>query len=104
MIENNGRKYYTALECVELINDESTEIHKVWEKKYPNYQNIVLLDQVNRILYEAKKLKKISFVEYTKTEKSNKKYFAFQIDEVIEYISTRDILKQPYNLNFIDKE
>ena len=104
MIEHKGKKFYTTYEITDLINDKNTEIHKVWENKYPNYQNVVLLEQVNRILYEAKKNKKVVFIEYTKTEKAKKKYFAFCIDSVIEYIENRDVLNRAFNIKVIDKE
>ena len=104
MIEHEGKKFYTTYEITDLINDDKTEIHKLWEKKYPNYQNVVLLEQVNRILYEAKRNKKIVFIEYTKTENARKKYFAFWIDSVIEYIENRDVLNRAFNIKVIDKE
>ena len=104
MIENNDKKYYTTYEIADLINDESTEIHKVWNECYPNFQNVVLVEQVNRILYEAKKYKKVSVAEFTKSAKGTKKYFAFLIDDVIEYVKNREILHKTCNLKFIDKE
>ena len=104
MIENNGKKYFTTIEIVELINDETTELHNKWVEKHPNYKEVILLEQVNRILYEAKKNKEISVVEYTKSEKSSKKYFAFLIDDVIAYISKDKAELKPCNVKFIDKE
>lgn len=104
MIEHKGKKFYTTYEITDLINDESTEIHKVWEEIYPNYKNVVLLEQVNRILYEAKKNKKVVFIEYTKTEKAMKKYFAFEVESVIEYIKNRDVLNRAFNIKVIEKE
>ena len=104
MIEHKGKKFYTTYEITELINDESSELHSVWKSKYPNYQNIVLLEQVNRILYEAKKNKKVVFIEYTKTENASKKYFAFDVESVIEYIKNRDVLNRAFNIKVFEKE
>ena len=104
MIEHKGKKFYTTYEITDLINDENTEIHKVWKSIYPNYQNIVLLEQVNRILYEAKKNKKVVFIEYTKSETAKKKYFAFWVEDVIEYIKKRDVLNKAFNIKIVEKE
>ena len=104
MIEYEGKRFYTTYEITELINDSTTDIHNVWKNKYPNYQNVVLLEQVNRILYEAKRNKKVVFIEYTKTEKAQKKYFAFEIGSVIDYIQNRDVLNKAFNIKVINKE
>lgn len=104
MIEHEGKKFYTTYEITDLINDETTEIHKIWKSKYPNYEKVILLEQVNRILYEAKKNKKVVFIEYTKTENAQKKYFAFWVDDVIEYIKNRDVLNRAFNIKVIEKE
>ena len=103
MIEHNGNKYYTTYEIKDLINDASTEIHKLWFEKMPHCKNGVYIDQVSRILYEGKKNKQISFAEFTKTEKGTKKYFAFLLDDVIEFIKIRETYKH-YNITIIDKE
>ena len=104
MIEHKGKKFYTTYEITESINSEDSEIHKVWEEIYPNYKNVVLLEQVNRIIYEAKKSKKIVFIEYTKTENAKKKYFAFDIDSIIEYIKNRDVLNRAFNIKVYEME
>ena len=104
MIEHEGKKFYTTYEITDLINDETTEIHKVWKEKNPNYINVVLREQVTRILYEAKKTKKVVFIEYTKTENASKKYFAFWIDDVIDYVKNRDGLSRAFNIKVVDKE
>ncbi len=103
MIENNGKQYYTAAEIRDLINDSSTEIHAVWKRLFPKYRNVVLLEQVTRILYEAKNYKKIDIVEFTRDENGIKKYFAFYIVDVIEYIKNREEHRTA-NCKFIDKE
>ncbi|MBO6104551.1 MAG: hypothetical protein J6O99_01475, partial [Methanobrevibacter sp.] len=87
-------------EIVELINDPKTEIHKKWKERYKNYENVVLYEQVNRIVYEAKKNKSVAFVEFTRGEKGKKVYFAFLIDDVISYI----IKKKASNIKFVEKE
>ena len=104
MIEHQGKQFYTTYEITDLINDETTEIHQVWENKYPKYKSVVLIEQVNRILYEAKRNKKVVYIEYTKTENASKKYFAFDIDSVIEYIKNRDVLNRAFNIKVIEKE
>ena len=102
MIEHEGEKYYTILEISDLIEDTRTDLHKVWKEKYPNYQNIILPEQVSRVLYEAKRNKDIVFIEYTKTKNANKKYFAFSINSVIEYIQKS--YDRAFNIKVIDKE
>ena len=104
MIENNGKKYYTTYELKDLINDPDTEIHKIWMAAYPRCKEIILQEQVNRILYEAKRNKAVSIVEYTMGEKGQKKYFAFLLDDVIEYIKNREFMPKASNIKFIDKE
>lgn len=104
MIEHKEKKYYTTYEITKLINDPDTEISKIWEEKYPNFQKIILLEQVNRILYEAKKYKKVEFAEYTKTENAKKKYFAFEYQSVIDYIKNRDVSNKAYNIKVVEKE
>lgn len=104
MITHEGKNYYTTYEITDLINDEKTEIHKIWKAKYPNYMNVVLLEQVNRIVYEAKKNKKIVFIEFIKTENATKKYFAFDIDSLIDYIQNRDVLNRAFNIKVFNKE
>ncbi|MCR5436198.1 MAG: hypothetical protein K6E97_03935 [Treponema sp.] len=100
MIEHEGKKYYTTREIVELINDNSTEIHQKWKERYKNYEEVILFEQVNRIVYEAKKNKSVAFVEFTRGEKGKKIYFAFFIDDVITYIDK----KKASNIKFVDKE
>ena len=100
MIEHNGKKYYTTYEIADLITDESTELHKKWKLLYPNWDSVILLEQVNRVLYTAKNNKEVSFVEFTRGEKGKKKYLAFLIDDVFTYINK----KHASNMKFIDKE
>ncbi len=100
MIENGSKKYYTIYELVDLIENPDTEIHKIWKEVYPKYEKIVLFEQVNRVVYEGKKNKAISFVEFTKGENGKKKFYAFLDDDVINYV----IQKRGSNMKFIDKE
>ena len=102
MIEHDGKKFYTIYEITDLIEDSTTELHKVWEKKYPNYRNVILVEQVSRVLYEAKRNKAVVFIEYTKTKNANKKYFAFSVESVIEYMQKSD--DRAFNIKVIDKE
>lgn len=87
MIEHNGKKYYSIMELIDFINDEDTELHSVWKRYFPKYKNVVLLDQVSRILGAAKKAKKIDFLEYTKHPETFRKYYAYTILDVINYIT-----------------
>ena len=104
MIEQNGKKYYTTYELVKLITDSTTELSQAWQKYKPNYQNVILLEQVCRIVYEGKKKRKISVVEFTKSEKASKKYYAFLLDDVINYLSSRESDRKVYNVKVIEKE
>ena len=100
MIENNGKKYYTPYEIVDLINNPDTEIHKKWKERFPKFENIILYEQVTRIIYEAKKNKEVAFVQFTRGEKGKKIYYAFLIDDVLTYINKT----KAANIKFIDKE
>lgn len=102
MIEHEKKKYFTNYELLELIRDENTELHKAWKAAFPKFENVILLEQVNRVLYEAKKYKKVEFVEFTKTKSSKKKYFAFEINSVIDYIS--NYKDRIFNIKVINKE
>ena len=104
MIEHNGKKFYTTYEITDLINDEKTDIHQIWEEKYPKYRKVVLLEQVNHILYEAKKNKKVLHIEFTKSETATKKYYAFELESVIDYIKNRDVLSRAFNIRVLEKE
>ena len=103
MIENKGKKYYTTYEIKDMVNEPDTELHKLWFENMPHQRDFVLIEQVNRIMYEGKNNKHISVAEFTRTENGKKKYFAFLIDDVFEYVKTRESLKQ-YNVKFTDKE
>lgn len=100
MVECNGKTYYTTYELVDFIKDETTELHREWEKHLNNYKNVVLLEQVNRIVYDAKKNKDISFVEYTRGKNGKKKYYAFLVEDLIKYI----VNKSASNIKVINKE
>ena len=57
MIENNGKRYYTPYEIVDLITNSDTDIHKKWKERFPKYENVILFEQVNR--KKKKKIKKL---------------------------------------------
>lgn len=100
MIENNGKRYFTPYEIVDMISNSDTEIHKKWKDRFPKYENVILFEQVNRILYEAKKNKEVAFVQFTRGEKGKKVYYAFLLEDVITYISK----SKASNIKVIDKE
>ena len=100
MIEHKGKKFYTTYEIVDLINNPETEIHKNWKNCFPKYENVILYEQVTRILYEAKKHKEITFVQFTKGKNGKKVYYAFLLEDVISYINKT----KASNIKFIDKE
>lgn len=106
MIENNGKNYYTTFEMLELVNDENTEVSKLWKKRFPKRKNreIVLFEQVSRVLYQAKKEKKVSCIEFTKCEGGSKKYFAFSLEGVIEFLKQDSNFIKAFNIKIIDKE
>ena len=100
MIENNGKRYFTPYEIVDMISNSDTEIHKKWKDRFPKYETVILFEQVNRILYEAKKNKEVAFVQFTRGEKGKKVYYAFLLEDVITYISK----SKASNIKVIDKE
>ena len=102
MIESNGKKYYTTYELKDMINDETTELHKLWFEKMPHCKNAVYIEQVSRILYEGKENKQISFAEFTRSENGKKKYFAFLLDDVIEFVKSRETYKH-YNVKIVER-
>ena len=102
MIESKGKKYYTTYELKDIINDPDAELHKLWFKKMPHSKNVVYIEQVSRVLYEGKKNNQISFAEYTRSEKGTKKYFAFLLEDVIEYVKIRETYKH-YNVKIVER-
>ena len=100
MIKRNNIKYYTTYEIVDLINDPRSELYSIWRKFYPKCEKVILLEQVNRIVFTAKKLKKISFIEFTRGVNGKKKYYAFPVDDLIKYIEQY----HASNIKLIDKE
>lgn len=91
MIENKGKKYYTPREMLEIITDEKTELSKAWKKRFPKFQKIVLLDQINRVLTDARRNGEISFLSYNKSPDANREYYAFTLEDVIDYLETKSI-------------
>ena len=86
MIENKGKRYYTPREMLEIITDEKTELSKAWKKRFPKFQSIVLLDQINRVLNDARRNKEISFISFNKSQHAHKEYYAFTLEDVIDYL------------------
>ena len=86
MIENGGKKYYTPNELIDFIKDETTELSKVWKKTFPKFENVVLLDQINRVFSEARKTNSINYIQFKKNKAANKSFYAYAIEDVIDYL------------------
>ena len=86
MIENGNKKYYTPNELLDFIEDETTELSKTWKKTFPKFENVVLLDQINRVFSEARKNKSINYVQFKKNKDANKSFYAYAIEDVIDYL------------------
>lgn len=86
MIENNDKKYYTTMELMDFIHDDSTKLSQVWKKTFPKFEKVVLLDQISRVFGEAKKNNLINYIKYKKTESANKSFYAYAIEDVIDYL------------------
>ena len=86
MIEFNEKKYYQPIELIDFINDSSTKLGKLWKQKFPKYQQVVLLDQINRVLKFARAERKINFIKFKKYRKSEKLFYGYAVEDVIEYL------------------
>ena len=86
MIENKSKKYYTPNELLDFIEDESTELSKTWKKTFPKFENVVLLDQINRVFSEARKNNSIVYIQFKKNKDANKSFYAYAIEDVIDYL------------------
>ena len=96
MIENGNKKYYTTNELIDFIEDESTELSKIWKETFPKFGRVVLLDKIARVFSEAKKINQINYIQYKKNKDSNKLFYAYAIEDVIDY------LKNSYPKKFYD--
>ena len=101
MIEYDGKKYYTPVEILDLIEDGTSDLSKVWKKHFPNYKNVVLLDQINRVLQTARHERKINYMKFKKSPKSEKLFYAFTEKDVIEYLENT---KKEFDICINEKE
>ncbi|MBQ3642245.1 hypothetical protein II906_10040 [bacterium] len=102
MIENNGIKYYQTNEISKFIEDADSEIGKKWRLRYKQ-RGAILSEQVQRILYNAKKERKIPFVVYKKNESAKKKFFGFSLKDVMDFLD-KEFPENIVNLEFVNKE
>ena len=86
MIEYEGKNYYTPVEILDLIEDEKSDLSVVWNKHFPNYKAIVLLDQIKRVLQTARLERKINYMKFRKSLKSEKMFYAFTEKDIIDYL------------------
>lgn len=102
MIENNGIKYYQTNEISKFIEDADSEIGKKWRLRYKQ-RGAILSEQVQRVLYNAKKERKIPFVVYKKNESAKKKFFGFSLKDVMDFLD-KEFPENIVNLEFVNKE
>ena len=102
MIENKNKKYYTINELLDFIENESTELSKVWKTTFPKFANVVLLDQIARVFGEAKRNKQINYIQFKKNKDSQKSYYAYAIEDVIDYLKN-SYPKKIYDLTVHNK-
>lgn len=102
MIENNGIKYYQTNEISKFIEDADSEIGKKWRLRYKQ-RGAILSEQVQRVLYNAKKEKKIPYVVYKKNESAKKKFFGFSLKDVMDFLD-KEFSENIVNLEFVNKE
>ncbi len=86
MIENGNKKYYTPNELLDFIEDEKTELSKAWKKTFPKFENVVILDQINRVFSEARKNNSMNYIQFKKNKDANKLFYAYAIEDVIDYL------------------
>ena len=86
MIENGNKKYYTPNELLDFITDEKTELCKIWKKTFPKFEEVVLLDQINRVFAEARKHNSIVYIQFKKNKDVNRLYYAYAVEDVIDYL------------------
>ena len=86
MIENGNKKYYTSNELLDFIEDENMELSKVWKKTFPKFENVVILDQINRVFSEARKNNSMNYIQFKKNKDANKLFYAYAIEDVIDYL------------------
>ena len=86
MIENGNKEYYTPNELLDFIEDEKTELSKAWKKTFPKFENVVILDQINRVFSEARKNNSMNYIQFKKNKDANKLFYAYAIEDVIDYL------------------
>lgn len=86
MIENGNKKYYTTNELQDFIENEKTEISRIWKNTFPKFDRVVLLDQINRVFSEARKNNTINYIQFKKNKDANKSFYAYAIEDVIDYL------------------
>jgi hypothetical protein len=101
MIEFNSKKYYQPIELIDFINDSSSKLSKLWKQKFPKYQQVVLLDQINRVLKTARAESKINFIKFKKYKNSEKMFYGFAVEDVIEYLENN---QQVFDIELNKKE
>ena len=107
MIENNGKKYYTAFEIRQMLNDGyEDQLNQFWRIRFPKKKNreVILLEQVSRVLHQARKDKKISYIEFTKCQGGSKKYYAFPLEDIVEYLQQDSNFIKAFDIKTINKE
>lgn len=90
MIKYDGKKYYTPVEFLDLIEDGTSEISEAWKKHFPNYKKVILLDQIKRVLQEARNERKINYMKFKKSQDSEKLFYAFTEKDVIDYLENSE--------------
>ena len=101
MIEFNSKKYYQPLELIDFINDSSSKLGKLWKQHFPKYQQVVLLDQINRVLKVARDERKINFIKFKKYKNSEKLFYGYAVEDVIEYLENN---QQVFDIELNKKE
>lgn len=102
MIEHKGKNYYIPFEVLDIITDSNSELSQLWAKHFPKFQNVVLIDQISRVLTNARKKQLIKFVEFKKNKDSNKVFYAYAIEDIIEYIKSN--CAKGYDVKLHEKE
>lgn len=102
MIEYENKEYYTPFELIDFINDESSEFSRVWRKHYPKWKEVVLLTQINRVLREAKKEKKLNYIRFKKNPDAEKTFYGYAIEDVIDYLEKKN--PKVFNIESIKEE
>ena len=101
MIKYDGKKYYTPVEFLDLIEDGTSDLSKIWKNHFPNYKRVVLLDQIKRVLQDARNERKINYMKFKKSQYSEKLFYAFTEKDVIDYLENS---KKVFDIKLNEKE